>query len=471
MDFDQLAKRNGFLADTAQFAQWLDSLDPLAEMQSKFEKPSFEGLEHIAHLDVVPVNDRSVKHVTYLCGNSMGLKPKNVHELLHIVLQQWGKLGVHAYHRGPLPASHCDIQLTKDIAELIVGAEPDEVAITGGLSTNIHLLFSSFYRPHGVKTCILIEAGAFPSDYYVVESQISWHGLNPSRCIIQIKPRPGEWCLRTEDVIQKIREEAEKLALIWLPGVQYFTGQLFDMEQITQAGHQYANCPVGWDLAHAVGNVPLELHKWNVDMAAWCSYKYLNGSPGAIAGLFVHRKHHHQAGLHGPSVAIAGVIPKGPQLTGWWSHRAETRFDMTCHMELEVGAAAYRITNPPLLLAAALRASIDLFRDSGGMSVIREKSIKLTGYLDYLLRSSKFALPADRFQIITPKDPTARGAQVTIFVSHKLQQIHERLSREGFIYDIRHPKSMRIAPAPLYNSFLDIFHFAQRLSEINAKID
>ncbi|TGZ56544.1 hypothetical protein CRM22_010133 [Opisthorchis felineus] len=470
MDYRQIADSQNLRFDCIEFAQWLDNNDPLGWLREEFDHPTFECLEKMTTISITPKEKRSGNTVTYLCGNSLGLPPKKLANVLQDTIQNWSGLGVHAYMHGPLPASLCDITLTEDIANYIVGAETDEVAVTANLSVNMHMLLATFYRPEGTKSCIVIEKGAFPSDYYVIESQIAWHGLDPKDNIIMLEPRPGDWCLRMEDIVQTIKDNSHRIALIWLPGVQFITGQVFDIECITEAGHKFAQCCVGWDLAHSVGNVVLELHKWNVDIAVWCSYKYLNGSPGALGGLFVHRRHHHLPGINGSRISSPGITPTGPQLTGWWSHRIETRFQMTGNMELATGAQAYRISNPPLLLAAALKTSVDLFKRCGGLGELRKKSVLLTGYLEYLIEHGQFCLPTTLFKIVTPKDKEARGAQLTLFVKKNLQQLYDGLASEGIIVDTRPPNCIRIAPVPLYNRFIDVFNFARQLHSLVSKL-
>ncbi|CAL8069230.1 unnamed protein product [Calicophoron daubneyi] len=464
--FMELASKNAVHVDSQEFAEVLDKQDPLGCFKSEFIYPTCESLEKWTTIRFSSASKSIPTKITYLCGNSLGLQPRNLEREITKVLQQWGGLGVYAYNSGPLPASYCDLQLSHDVAKLIVGAEEDEVAVTCNLSVNMHMLLAAFYRPDGNRSCVLVEERAFPTDYYAIESHIVWHGLNPLENVIQISPRSGEHCLHKEDIIKAIRANASRLALVWLPGVQYTTGQVFDIEEITRAAHEIAHCPIGWDLAHSVGNVPLELHKWEVDIAVWCSYKYLNGSPGALGGIFVNRKHHNVCGVHGPSQTPPGVIPNGPMLTGWWSHRTETRFDMSNNMELAPGALAYRISNPPLLLAAALRASLDIFQKCGGLQALRKKSILLTGYLYYLLRYSSFALPEHNFKIVTPEDPSERAAQLTIEIKNRLDYYFDQMTTRGFICDVRKPNFIRVTPVPLYNTYVDVYEFAKTLSDV-----
>nr|CAH8849410.1 unnamed protein product [Trichobilharzia regenti] len=472
--------------NSIDFALELDKNDSLHSYRSEFHLPDYNEVMKVIQSksdNTSRGNDASdsPKRVLYFCGNSMGLQPTRLKAYLDSILNEWRDLGVLAYHYGKLPASYCDKQLSIDCAQWIVNAQASEVSITCNLSVNMHMLIAKFYRPKGDKNCILIEDGIFPSDLYVLESQINWHGLTPDECIIKIKPRVNEYCLRNEDILQAIKQNQHRIALIWLPGVQYVTGQLFNMEEITQWGHEYSQCPVGWDLAHAVGNVPLRLHDWDVDMAVWCSYKYLNGSPGAIGGLFVHERHHHQEGSYGPKFIESnsnnnnntknntnGIHNEiyGPQLTGWWSHRSETRLDLIGHMELAKGADAYRISNPPLLLAAALTVSLDIVKSCGGMHRLREKSIQLTNYLEYLITKSPLALPNNQYQLVTPSNPSERGAQLTLsFTFANVEKVYENLLQLGAICDYRKPSFLRISPIPLYNSFEDVYLFVKWLRQ------
>ncbi|CAH8623481.1 unnamed protein product [Dicrocoelium dendriticum] len=470
MNLVDLADGIGLRHDTIDFAQWLDDNDPLREYRSEFHIPTLDSVQKLTKVSLSPCYERRTSEVIYLCGNSLGLQPKRLDVALQTAVRQWADLGVLAYHYGQFPASSSDLDVTADVAKYIVGADPDEVATTANLSVNMHTLLAAFYRPQGNKTLIMVEKGLFPTDYYVLESHVSWHGLDPKEHLLQIEPRPGEWCISTQHIIETIQTYSDRLALIWLPGVQYATGQLFEIEKITEAGHKYAGCYVGWDLAHSVGNTLLELHKWNVDIAVWCCYKYLNGSPGAVGGLFVHQRHHHAPSTHGPAVRGQGTQQLGPQWTGWFSHRAETRMEMTNRMELATGAAAYRISNPPFLLLAALRASLDVFKQCGGMRPVREKSVKLTGYLECLLKHGKFTLPSAYFTFVTPSAPEERGAQLTIAVSAHVQDIFEELQRAAVIVDLRHPNFIRVTPVPMYNTFVELYHFAKCLSCIVSKI-
>jgi kynureninase len=306
----------------------------------------------------------------------------------------------------------------------------------------------SFYRPEGKRTKILIEAGAFPSDQYAVESQALLHGLNPDETIIELKPGKGEHTLHTEDIIAKINELGDELALIMLGGVNYYTGQLFAIQAITKAG-KAVGAVVGYDLAHAIGNVPLQLHDWNVDFACWCTYKYLNSSPGGVGGIFVHQNH-----LDNPT----------PRLTGWWGYEEKTRFQMKKGFVPERSADAWQMSNVPILLLATHRASLELFREAGGMKPLREKSLQLTGFLEFVIQDISRALNF-KIDIITPQNPAERGCQLSLIVAENGKTLHEKLTEAGIIADWREPSVIRVAPVPLYNSFEDAYNFGQILKE------
>lgn len=321
----------------------------------------------------------------------------------------------------------------------VVGAEPEEVAVMNSLTTNLHLMMIPFYRPTAQRHKLMVEAGCFPSDQYAVESQVALHGFDPKKSLIELRPRPGEHCLRTEDILAAIEREGNETALIMLSGVQYYTGQAFNIQAITAAGHA-KGCRVGWDLAHAAGNLRLSLHDWNVDFAAWCTYKYLNSGPGNIGGCFVHRNN----------------FDIEPRLKGWWGHTLTTRFNMRQPFDAEVGAYGFRLSNPPVLCVASLLASLELFEEVGMDRLVAKQQL-LTMYAEILFRD----LPVE---IITPKDPAERGCQLSLlFKPEELEPVSEGLAANGFICDKRYapphcrePNCMRVAPAPLYNSFEDV---------------
>lgn len=408
------------------YAIELNSQDPLSAYRNKFYIPK----------------DKNGKDVIYFAGNSLGLQPKSVREYIEQEIKDWEVLGVDAHLHAKNPWLPYHEFLAEQTAR-IVGAKPIEVVNMNSLTVNLHFMFVSFYHPTPSRHKILIESKAFPSDHYAVESQIRFHGYDPNNALIEIKPREGESTIRTEDIEELIDKDGNSIALIWLAGVNYFTGQAFEMERITKAGHK-KGCIVGFDLAHGAGNVKLNLHDWNVDFAVWCSYKYLNGGPGAVGGCFVHEKH-----------AFDFTLPK---FSGWWGHDKQSRFLMDPQYIPIPGAEGWQLSNPPVLLMASLKASLDIF-DEAGMDALRQKSEKLTGYLEYLISEQK----NPNIEIITPKDINQRGCQLSLKVKDKNQDFHKRLVDNGVICDWREPDVIRLAPTPLYNTFADIYQFAELL--------
>lgn len=415
------------------FALEMDANDSLAQYRERFYIPKTQSGE-----DCI-----------YFCGNSLGLQPKTVRAYIEQELKDWELLGVEGHFHAKHPWMPYHEFLTEQTAKL-VGAKPIEVVVMNTLTVNLHLLMVSFYRPTLQRYKTVIEAHAFPSDQYVVKSQIHFHGFKPETSLLELQPRPGESFIRTEDVEAFIEKEGDAIALIMLGGVNYATGQAFDMKRITKAGHA-KGCLVGFDLAHAAGNIVLKLHEWNVDFAAWCSYKYLNAGPGSIAGCFVHERHADN--------------PKLPRFAGWWGHNKKTRFQMGPDFDVLPGAEGWQLSNPPILPLAALRASMDIF-DEAGMKNLRAKSALLTGYLEFLLDQ----YPSKNFSIITPRDPEQRGAQLSIRLHRHDRTICDRLTAQGVICDWREPDILRVAPAPLYNSFLEVYRFVEIfLQEIQNK--
>jgi len=406
------------------FAKELDEADPLGEYRSKFHFPKKE----------------SGQEVIYLCGNSLGLQPKSVSAYVEQELKDWQALGVkgHLHARNPWVPYH---ELLTEQTARLVGAKPLEVVVMNTLTVNLHLMMVSFYRPTPERNKIVIESNAFPSDRYAVESQIRFQDYDPSRSLIELQPRSDETTIRTEDIEALLEREGNSIALVMLGGVNYYTGQLFEMERITLSAHK-KGCMVGFDLAHAAGNVVLQLHEWGVDFAIWCSYKYLNGGPGCVAGCFVHEKHATNTELR--------------RFAGWWGHNKETRFLMEPQFDPILGAEGWQLSNPPILPLAALRASMDIF-DEVRMDKIRTKSELLTGYLEFLLEQH----PGKRFCVITPKDPKQRGAQLSIRVDRKGKALYESITSHGVVCDWREPDVIRVAPVPLYNSFMDVFEFVE----------
>jgi kynureninase len=338
--------------------------------------------------------------------------------------------------------------LAEQTAEL-VGAEPREVVVMNSLTVNLHLMMVSFYRPTRERHKIVVERGAFPSDQYAVKSQIRFHGLDPATSLIELTPRADEACLRDEDIEELIEREGDTIALILLGGVNYQTGQAFDMEGITRLGRA-RGCVVGLDLAHAAGNLPLKLHEWGPDFAVWCSYKYLNGGPGCVAGCFVHERH-----------ARAWDVPR---FAGWWGHDEQSRFEMGPDFQAMSGAEGWQLSNPSIVSLAVLRASMDIFHEAG-MERLRAKSISLTGYLEFLLNQLLLKQKvSQKFSILTPVEPDRRGAQISIRIHQKGRALCERLAREGVVGDWREPDTFRVAPVPLYNSYHDVFRFVRRFA-------
>lgn len=406
------------------FALAMDARDPLAKYRARFHIPKTKN------------GDDCI----YLCGNSLGLQPKTVRAYVEQELKDWELLGVEGHLQAKHPWLSYHELLTEQTARL-VGAKPLEVVVMNSLTVNLHLLMVSFYRPTPQRHKIVIEATAFPSDQYAVQSQIKFHGFDPKTSLVELQPRKGEANLRTEDIELFIEREGDSVALMLLGGVNYATGQAFEMERIAQAGHA-KGCVVGFDLAHAAGNLLLCLHDWNVDFAAWCSYKYLNAGPGSLAGGFVHEQHANKSGL--------------PRFAGWWGHNKKTRFQMGPHFEVLPGAEGWQLSNPPILPLAALRASMNIF-DEVGMEKLRAKSVLLTGYLEFLLEQNLHK----NFSVITPREPAQRGAQLSIRLQQPDQTICDRLAAQDVICDWREPDILRVAPAPLYNSFFEVYRFVE----------
>ncbi len=378
----------------------------------------------------------------YLCGNSLGLQPRKVKDYVDAELEDWASLGVegHLHARHPWLPYH--EFLTLPMARL-VGAHPGEVVVMNSLTVNLHLLMASFYRPTPTRYKILIESDAFPSDRYAVASQARWHGFDPASALVVWSPLPGEHTLRTDRLKEILAKEGDSIALILLGGVNYYTGQYFNIKDITALGHSFG-ITMGWDLAHAAGNVDLQLHDWDVDFAAWCSYKYLNSGPGSLAGIFVHDRH--------------GLDLSVPRLSGWWGHNKETRFRMRDDFDPLPGAEGWQLSNPPILPLAAMRASMELF-DQAGMSALRAISRENTRYLYDRLTS----FPS--INIITPSDPEERGSQLSLLVTEGGRALFQQLTRKGVIADWREPNVIRIAAASLYNTREDLERFVGILSE------
>ncbi len=429
---------NNFEA-TESFAQKMDEQDALRHFREKFFMPKQANGED----------------VLYFTGNSLGLQPKTVRKYIEQELKDWETLGVEGHLHAKNPWLPYHEFLTEQMAE-VVGAKPIETVVMNSLTVNLHLLMVSFYRPTEKRYKIVIEKGAFPSDQYAVESQIKFHqqksvasaladASDETDWLIELAPRENETTLRTEDIEQTIRENGDEIALILLGGVNYYTGQAFDMQRITEIG-QKAGAVVGFDLAHAAGNLFLRLHDWDVDFAAWCSYKYLNSGPGGIAGVFIHEKHVSNTEL--------------PRFAGWWGHDKETRFLMRPEFVPMKTAEGWQLSNPPIFQMASLRASLEIFHEAD-MKNLREKSVKLTDYLEFLLNE----IETDRIEIITPSDSNERGCQLSIRVKNADKNLFEAITAKGVIADWREPDVIRVAPVPLYNSCLDVWKFVEVLKD------
>lgn len=413
-------------------ATQLDGNDPLKVFRGQFH---------------FPVNENGDKEI-YLVGNSLGLQPKRTVDYVNEVLDKWRTLGVRGHVESDYPWLPYHEFLAPGMAQL-VGANQDEVVVMNSLTANLHLMMATFYRPNKRRKKILIERHAFPSDHFAVESQIRWHNNDPEECLLAVGAGDEE-LIEIEQLLQTIDDHAEELALILLPGVQYYTGQFLEIEKIVETAHRN-QIPIGFDLAHAAGNVPLELHKWGVDFAVWCTYKYLNSGPGSVGGCFIHRAH--------------ATDTEKVRLAGWWGHDKETRFEMKNEFRAIPTAEGWQLSNPPILSMAAIRASLDMFTEAGGMKPLRQKSVHLTGYLEQCLKNEF----GDRVQIITPTDPSLRGCQLSLqidFGDVSGRAVHEQLEASAVRCDWREPNVIRAAPAPLYNSFEDVGKFVEVLKKI-----
>jgi len=412
----------------ASFAREADRRDPLRGFRKEFLFPTLHG-----------------KPAIYFTGNSLGLQPRSAKKFIEQELRDWAKLGVEGHLHGERPWLYYHHFSRKSLSRL-TGSKPAEVVAMNQLTVNLHLMMVSFYRPTKNRYKILIEDGAFPSDRYAVDSQARFHGFDPKDAVITLKPREGEETLREADILQAIETHGSELALVLFGAVQYYTGQFFNLGKITAAAHR-VGALAGFDLAHAIGNVPLNLHDDGVDFAAWCGYKYLNSGPGGLAGIFVHERH------------FTSVLPR---FEGWWGHSEKRRFLMEDRFVPMEGVDAWQLSNFPVLSGAAQLASLELF-DKAGMKALRRKSTHLTGYLEFLLKD----IPGfgTKFYIITPSDPAGRGCQLSICVPSGGKKVFDRLTAAGIIADWREPAVIRVAPVPLYNSFSDVWKFVQVFRE------
>lgn len=416
-----------FFQNNLDFALEMDREDPLYAFRERFYFPQHNGESCI-----------------YLCGNSLGLQPKSTKYLFDQELKDWAKYGVEGHFQALNPWFSYHEAFSAPLAKL-VGAKEEEVVAANTLTVNLHLLMVSFYRPNGNRTKIIMEGGAFPSDQYAIETQVRMHGLNPDNAIIELVPREGEKTLREEDILKAIKETGEELALVMMGGVNYYTGQFYPLEKITKAAHEVgAKC--GFDLAHATGNVILKLHDWNVDFACWCSYKYLNGGPGGVGCYFVHEKWLKDKDLI--------------RLAGWWGNDPKTRFQMKKGFQPAETASAWQMSNAQVFNMVGLKASLDIYEKTS-MERLREKSVKLTSYLEFLLKD----LNIEGLEIITPADIESRGCQLSLVFAKEGRKIFDSLTENGVIADWREPDVIRVAPVPLYNTFEDVYRFTEIIKE------
>jgi kynureninase len=413
------------------FALALDAEDPLRRIRGEFHVPKrASGGEEI-----------------YFAGNSLGLLPRRAEAYVAEELSKWGRLAVKAHFEGPNPWMPYHELLAPPTAQLL-GALPSEVVTMNSLTVNLHLMMTSFYRPTRDRFRVVIEDRAFPSDDYTVESHVESRGLDPENAVIRLRPRGGESpVIETGEIAEILDREGASIALVLLPGVQYYSGQAFDVAEIARLAHAHG-CVAGFDLAHAAGNLPLRLHDWNADFAVWCTYKYLNGGPGSVGGCFVHERH--------------GANTSLPRLAGWWGHDKKTRFRMERGFRPIPGAEGWQLSNPPILSLAAIRGSLEIFLEAGGMAPLREKSVRLTGYLEWLLRREL----SDAVEILTPREPERRGCQLSLRIRKagaSGKEVFRRIEAAGVACDWREPDVVRVAPVPLYNRFEEVFRFVEIL--------
>ncbi|WP_316760292.1 kynureninase [Pedobacter aquatilis] len=419
------------------FAKAQDEADILKDFRNQFLFPNQNGKEFI-----------------YLCGNSLGLQPKVSSEVLKRQLDNWANHAVEGWFEGKEPWMFYHKELKKLMAP-IVGASPREVCPMNTLTVNLHLLMVSFYQPKGKRFKIIMEGGAFPSDQYAIESQVRFHGFDPKEAIIEVFPIEGEETLRTEDIVAKIEENGDGIALVLFGGINYYTGQWYDMEAITKAGHKIG-AMVGWDLAHAAGNVPVKLHDWDVDFACWCSYKYQNSGPGGISGIFVHEKHFSNTKLN--------------RFAGWWGYQENQRFKMEKGFIPEAGADGWQISCTQVMPMALYHASLQIFEQAGFIEPLRNKSISLTNYLEFIINEVNKELGFEQYKIITPKNPKDRGAQLSIIAKDKGKEVFDGLFENYILGDWREPDVIRLSAVPLYNSFEDIYLTGEALLKVSQKI-
>lgn len=421
--------------NTREFAQSLDAQDVLSSYREEFVFPKVNG-----------------KQVIYFTGNSLGLQPKRAKSYVDEVMNDWANLAVEGHFFADKPWWDYHERFAGPLSEL-VGAKPTEVTVMNTLTVNLHLLMVSFYRPSAKKYKIICEEKAFPSDQYMFQTQVDFHsktvGFDPKEALVEIKRREGEHNIRLEDVLAKIEEVGEELALVLIGGVNYYTGQVFDMKTITEAGHKQG-AYVGWDLAHAAGNIKLQLNDWKVDFAAWCSYKYMNSGPGNVSGCFIHEMHHNDTDL--------------PRFAGWWGHNKERRFKMEPKFDPVRGADGWQISNLPILSLAPYLASVDMFAEVGMDKLIAKRNL-ITSYLEFILHDIDEAIDGTEFEIITPSNPEERASQLSVYLHGQARELFDYLMQNGVITDWREPNVIRLAPVPFYCSFEDMYEFGQILKQ------
>ena len=418
--------------NTRDFAQILDAQDELRTYRDEFYFPKVNG-----------------KQVIYFTGNSLGLQPKRTKAYVDEVMNDWANMAVEGHFYADKPWWDYQERFAAPLSD-IVGAKPSEVGVMNTLTVNLHLLMVSFYNPTPKKYKIICEEKAFPSDQYMFQSQVKFHGYDPKDAIVEIKRREGEANIRLEDVLAKIDEVGNELALVLIGGVNYYTGQVFDMKTITEAGHKHG-AYVGWDLAHAAGNIKLALHDWDVDFAAWCSYKYMNSGPGNASGFFVHEKHHNDKELK--------------RFAGWYGHNKERRFKMEPDFDPVHGADGWQVSNLPILSLAPYLASVEMFAEVGMDKLIAKRNL-ITAYLEFILHEIDKELEGADFEILTPSNQDERGCQLSVYLHGQGRELFDRLMKNGVITDWREPNVIRLAPAPFYCSFEDMYEFGQILKRL-----
>lgn len=437
--------------DSPDFAMRMDKEDPLQSFRKLFHYPKKKCVRHD---DIKDNSKDDEENCIYFCGHSLGLQPKTLENELHDAITNWAKRGVQCHFYGKYPAASSDNMLKENMAYMI-GSETNEVALMNSLTVNIHVLLSSFYKPTLQRHKILMLEQGFPSDLYAVQSHVRLRGYDPANTIVFMKPRPGSHLINPKDVLSFIEKEGDKFALIFLEGVHFYSGQLFDMKNITRVGHK-KGCVVGFDLAHAVGNVKLHLHEWNVDFAMWCTYKYLNSGPGSMGAIFVHSRH------------MKGTNQIFPMMAGWWG--ISDKFSMSRVFEAADGADRFKISNPSPFLVAMMSSSLDIFREAG-IDRLQEKQHLLTGYLEYLLRKNFYETPDGEakvplIEILTPSNPRRRGCQISLMTLTPIYELESILKEKGIMCDVRKPSVIRVTPVPLYNTFTEVYKFVHALKDI-----